>query len=436
MESDPYSSQIILFFVLLVLSAFFSGSETAFFSINKLLLQKLREADSGAAKRVLLLLRHPRRLLVTILVGNTLVNVTAASVAALLVMRMADQVGLSRNIAILINVGVVTFLILILSEITPKIIAVKNPITFAQNVSIALMLLYYALLPVSFVLDKFMAFLTMSFGFKEDEKERLLEVEDFQTLLDIGEEQGDLEEDEKEMLHSIFEFGETSVREIMIPRTDVVCVPHDIAVSGLVEVIKNKGHTRIPVYRETIDQIQGIINAKDLLTLFTQGDQDVDIIELARPPIYVPESKKIDALLRLFQKERQHMAIVVDEYGGTSGVVTLEDIIEEIVGEIRDEYDKETSLYRKIDDNTLIVNAKIDIDALNELIAINIPESDDYETLGGFILEKTGSLPKENEIVRHEDYLLKMERVEKNRILNIRITYEPLPQSSHDNSQN
>jgi CBS domain containing-hemolysin-like protein len=222
----------------------------------------------------------------------------------------------------------------------------------------------------------------------------------------------------------------------MIPRTDVVCVPHDISVSGLVEVIKNKGHTRIPVYRETIDQIQGIINAKDLLTLFAQGDQDVDIIELARPPIYVPESKKIDDLLRLFQKERQHMAVVVDEYGGTSGIVTLEDIIEEIVGEIRDEYDKETSLYRKIDDNTFIVNARMDIDALNELIAINIPESDDYETLGGFILEKTGALPKENEIVRHEDYLLKMERVEKNRILNIRITCEPLPRSSHDNSQN
>ena len=194
MEPDPYSSQLIFFFILLGLSAFFSGSETAFFSINNFLSQKLKDENSAAARRTLSLLLHPRRLLVTILIGNTLVNVTAASVAAILVMRYAQDIGLSRNLAIFINVGVVTFLILILSEITPKIIAVKNPSTFAKNVSIILWGLYYLLLPISFVLDRLMEWMTSSFGLEEDEKERLLEVEEFQTLLDIGEEQGDLEQ--------------------------------------------------------------------------------------------------------------------------------------------------------------------------------------------------------------------------------------------------
>ncbi len=429
MEPDSYSSQIVFFFILLALSAFFSGSETAYFSINKYLSQKLKHESSTAARRALTLLRHPRRLLVTILNGNTLVNVTAASVAALLVTRYAQEIGLSRNLAILINVGIVTFLILILSEITPKIIAVKNPNTFAKNVSLVLWALYYLLLPISFIIDRLMEWMTSSFGLQEDEKERLLEVEEFQTLLDIGEEQGDLEEDEKEMLQSIFEFGDTSVREIMIPRTDVVCVPHDVSLDELVEVIKSKGHTRIPVYQETIDKIKGIINAKDLLSLYVQNKTDIKIQELSRPPIYVPESKKIDDLLRHFQEERQHMAIVVDEYGGTSGIVTLEDIIEEIVGEIRDEYDKETSLSRKIDEKTFIVNAKIDIDELNELIPVDIPESDEYETLGGFILEKIGSLPELNDVIEHGDYLLKMERVQKNRIISVRIVFNPKPLS-------
>ncbi|MBN1560925.1 HlyC/CorC family transporter [candidate division KSB1 bacterium] len=430
MDSGLDTHFIIVFFLLLFLSAFFSGSEAAFFSINKLLSQKLQDENSSAGRRILALLKHPRRLLITILLCNTLVNVTAASVATILFLQIARVVGLSQGVAVLLNVGVVTFLILILGEITPKVLAVKNPQQFAKLTALLLQFINYLFLPVSFILDKFMEFMTSLFGLREHEKERLLDVDEFQTLLDIGEEQGALEEDEKEMLHSIFEFGATTVREIMIPRTDVVCVAKDITLSELVEVIKSKGHTRIPVYAETIDQIQGIINAKDLLSLTPQRDEKIDILELARPPIYVPESKKIDDLLRLFQKERQHLAIVVDEYGGTSGIVTLEDIIEEIVGEIRDEYDKETSLYRKIDDETFIVNAKMDIESLNELMNIRLPESDEYETVGGYILEQTGSLPKEGEAIRFEDYVLKMETVEKNRIVLVRISYEPLLRES------
>jgi len=438
LESDPYAGQIIIFVVLLALSGFFSGSETetAFFSINKLLSQKLSNEDSASARRVLSLLKHPRRLLITILIGNTLVNVSAASVAALLVITIAHNIGLSRDLAILINVAVVSFVILVLSEVTPKVIAVKRPEQFAKSVSLIFIFFSFLFFPLSYVLDKFMALMTVSFGFNEQEKERLLEVEEFQTLLDIGEEQGDLEEEEKEMLHSIFEFGDTSVREIMIPRTDVVCVSHKVAVDDLINIIKSKGHTRIPVYRETIDQIQGIINAKDLLPLISERGKEFNALELCRPPIYVPESKKIDDLLRLFQEERQHLAIVVDEYGGTSGIVTLEDVIEEIVGEIRDEYDKESPLYRKVDEGTYIVNAKIDIESLDELVNINIPDTDEYETLGGFILEQTGALPNEKETILYNDFLLTMEKVEKNRIVQVRITSSPESENSNDKAEN
>jgi len=425
LDSEPFS-QLIFFFVLLLISAFFSGSETAFFSINKLLSQKLSDEKTASSRRVQSLLKYPRRLLVTILIGNTLVNVTAASIAAILVMNICEQVGLDRSVGIIINVGIVTFLILIFSEITPKVMAIKRPDAFAKIVSWPLLFIYYILLPLSFMLDRFTVLLTIIFSIKEPTSERLLEPEEIQTLLEIGEDQGALEQEEKEMLHSIFEFGDTSVREIMIPRTDVVCAPHDISVSELIQLIKNKGHTRIPIYRETIDQIQGIVNAKDLLPLIsdTGTESEKSILELARHPIYVPESKKIDELLRLFQTERQHMAIVVDEYGGTSGIVTLEDIIEEIVGEIRDEYDKEPSLYRKIDENTFIVNAKIDIETLNGLIDVRIPESDEYESLGGFILEKKGSLPDEGETIQHHEFLITMDKVEKNRIVLVRIANE------------
>ena len=436
MDIDPYGSQIIIFVILLALSGFFSGSETAFFSINKLLSQKLLNEDSTSGRRVLSLLKHPRRPLITILIGNTLVNVSAASIADLMVITSPQTIGLRPDWAILINVFLVSFVILVLAEVTPNVIAVKRPAQFAKNVSLIFVFINFLFYPISYVLDKFMALMTVSFGFNEQEKERLLEVEEFQTLLDIGEEKGALEEEEKEMLHSIFEFGETSVREIMVPRTDVICVPYNVPADELIGVIKSKGHTRIPVYHETIDQIQGIINAKDLLSLISEKGKEFNVLELCRPPIYLPESKKIDDLLRLFQEERQHMAVVVDEYGGTSGIVTLEDVIEEIVGEIRDEYDKESPLYRKVDEETFIVNAKIDIESLDELVNINIPDTDEYETLGGFILEKTGALPNEKETIRHNNFLLTMEKVEKNRIVQVRITSSPETENSDEKAEN
>ena len=416
---------LISIFILLFLSALFSGSETAFFSINNVLRNQLEKKETKSSNRVLNLLRKPRLLLISILIGNTLVNVTAASLAAILATSLCLQAGLSREIGVFINVVVVTFVILVVSEITPKIMAVKNPITFATRVSPFIATTYYLFFPASLLLDRGISFFHHLFKLKESEEEAFLQSSEFQTLLEIGEEQGELEEEEREMIHHIFEFGDTTVREIMVPRTDMVCISADDTLEELLDLIKTRGHTRIPVYEESIDHIQGIINAKDLLPLISNNRKKVALLELARPAIFVPESKKIDDLLRYFQSERQHLAIVVDEYGGTSGLVTLEDVIEEIVGEIRDEYDKEPALYRKLSDDSYIVNAKIDIESLNEILDINLPESDEYDTLGGFILENIGSVPSEKDRLVHGEYELVMEKVEKNRIVWVKITRKP-----------
>jgi len=425
LDADP-STLIILFFLLLILSAFFSGSETAYFSINSIILEKLNGQKSRKARRVVRLLSHPRRLLITILIGNTLVNVAAASIATILTMQFCIRIGILESVGVVINIVIVTFLILVLSEISPKIFAVRNSEKFAKNVSLFVLGFYYLFSPFTVIIDKSISFLTGIFNVKEADEDRLLHTNEFQALLELGEEQGELEEEEKEMIHSIFEFGDTVVREIMVPRTDMVCVSSDTSIDELVSIIKEKGHTRIPVYQESIDKIEGIINAKDLIPLISNSKKDFDLLKLARPAIFVPESKKIDDLLRLFQKKRQHMAVVVDEYGGTAGLVTLEDVIEEIVGEIRDEYDQEEQLlFRKLEENVFLVNAKIDIESLNELINIDIPTGEDYDTLGGFILELTGSVPQKNEVIRYGDYELIVQEVVHNRIIQVKIVFKP-----------
>jgi len=430
---DPLLFYFVAFAVFLILSAFFSASETAFFSINNIILKQLSEEKSKSAKRVVRLLSQPRRLLIAILIGNTLVNVSAASLAAILTTKVSLQAGYDQKIAFIINIVVVTFLILVFSEITPKTIAVKNARLHALQLSFIVFIIFYLFFPLTYLLDKSITFITRIFKIKESKEERFFHSNEFQALLNLGEEQGELEEEEKEMIHSIFEFGDTIVREIMVPRPDVVCIAHDSSFNELIKMIKTKGHTRIPVYEETIDKIKGIINAKDLLPFISNSEIKVNLSELARPAIFVPESKKIDELLRLFQKERQHMAVVVDEYGGTSGIVTLEDVIEEIVGEIRDEYDQEQILFKRIDNNNYMVNAKIDIESIDELIDINIPEKDDYDTFGGFILDLIGSVPEEKQTFHYNNYDFRIEKVENNRIIQVQITFNPQIPENEEN---
>jgi CBS domain containing-hemolysin-like protein len=244
--------------------------------------------------------------------------------------------------------------------------------------------------------------------------------EELRTMIEIGGEEGALDKEEQEMIHSIFEFGETAVREVMIPRIDMICVEIGTGRDELLRLITTAGHTRIPLYEGNVDTIRGIIHAKDLIKSMSQSSDRIDLLSIARKPYFIPETKKIDDLLREFQKKKMHMAIVVDEYGGTSGLVTLEDLLEEIVGDIQDEFDLEEPLFSQIDSYTYAVDAGINIDDLNEMLKVNLP-SDGFETLAGFIFNQMGKVPEEGERFQYHDLTFIIEKVTKQRITRVRI---------------
>lgn len=408
------------FVVLLGLSAYFSGSETAFFSLSQSTVDAFRGSVKRSEQRVAALLEQPRQLLITIVVGNTIVNITTASLAAILTTRIVERYGFIHEVALAVDIVVVTLVILITSEIIPKVVAVRSPQSFSRFSSGIMNLVFVVFWPLTYLLTRFTRFVQHSVGFSE-EKTQLSE-EELKTLVDVGEEHGTLEKDEKEMIHSIFEFGETTAKEIMIPRTDMICIDSTFTITKLMELVKSKLLSRIPVYRDRIDNIVGILYVKDLLPLLSKRPRDkINLEKLARPAYFVPEQKKIDDLLREFQKERIHMALVVDEYGGISGLVTLEDVIEEIVGEIHDEYDKEQPLFTRVDDNTFLVDGRMSLEEINTVLQLDLPTEEGVETISGFILNLLGSLPREKETVRFNGFEFVVERIIRNRILKVRI---------------
>jgi len=402
------------------LSGFFSASETAYFSISLSDIERLRNKSDYGSKQVLQLLEHPKRLLITIIVGNTIVNIGAASLAALVTLDICNALGLDKEVGIIIDIIVVTFVILIVAEIIPKVVAVKNAIKIARNFAFPLTIFYYLFSPGVSIFHALTQWLTSIFNISKNRL--LLSEEELRSIVDMGEEKGTLQQDEKEMIHSIFEFSETTVKEIMIPRIDMICISTDSKLNSLLNLIKKYLHSRIPLYREKVDNITGIIYAKDLLPFVNRrSNGDVNLEKLARPAYFVPEQKKIDELLREFQSQRIHMAIVVDEYGGTSGLVTLEDIIEEIVGEIQDEHDSEQPLYQKINDNVYLVDGGMDLEEINEELQLNLPTEEGVETLAGFLFGLFGSVPKEKQSVSYENYKFVIEKVIRRRITRVKI---------------
>ncbi len=420
---------VVIFAVLLVFSAFFSSTETAFFSLTRTQINALPERKDRAAKRLVRLLKNPRKLLIVLLTGNTLVNISAATVAALTTQRLLGQWEAARIIVILIQIVVVTLVLLFVGEVLPKLAAIRNPLKWAERASLPLEITEWLLSPVVVVLlpmaDSVARFLGV------EKKRWTLSSEEIRTLVEVGEEHGELEEEEREMITSIFEFGETTIREIMIPRTDMVCVSTDAPMNEVVETIRQKGHSRIPVYEKSIDDVVGILHGKDLLPLIT-SNVEKSIADIMREPFFVPENKLIHELLREFQKEKMHMAIVVDEYGGTAGLVTLEDVIEEIVGEIQDEYDVESPLWHRIDERTIVADARLDTEEINDVLGEEvIPTEEDYETLGGFLLSELGEVPEGKAVVEFHNYDFEIEEMQGNRIVKVKIVkQDALPEVS------
>ncbi len=418
---------VVVLVLLLLASAIISGSEVALFSLDGSVKETLAEAEDQASRRVLALLEKPHSLLITILLLNTFVNVSAAILAALITERMASGLALSQTVVFILEVIVLTFVLLVVSEITPKLIAKRHATTYSRIVSAPLMVLHKLLRPISSVLARAMRFVQSRFKPRPPPP---LSSEDIKAMAEIGEAHGTFEEEERELIHSIVEFGDTSARAIMINRLDIVALPVTATLAEAIEIIRTSSLSRLPLYVDHLDNILGMIYAKDLLPYLKNGNgvQRIDWTSLMRPTMFVPMGRKLDDLLKDFQRKKTHLAIVVDEYGGTAGMVTLEDVLEEVVGDMRDELDEaESDLYEKLGEDRFRIDARIDLDDLNDLLALDFDtESFDFETLGGLIFHLTGNIPSEGEEMVYDRLSMRVETVENNRIRHVHVQVKPL----------
>jgi len=345
--------------VLLFLSAFFSGSETAFMAVNRVQIRDKSNKGDEKANLVDQLLEDETRLLTTILIGNNLVNIATSSIATSIAIELFGSKGVG------IATGVVTLFILIFGEITPKSLGNSNSLKYAKIVAPFLYwtekIFYPFVLFFSWIIKKVI-------GKENLISSAFITEEEIRRFVNVSEEEGVIKEIEKDMIQSVFDFDDTQVREIMVPRIDMVCIDNEADVKEVVELAVEYGHSRIPVYENIVDDIIGLIYVKDLLKLILsdEDEKDINLEEFIKPIYFIPESKPINTLLTEMQKRREHMAIVLDEYGGTSGLITIEDLLEEIVGDIQDEFDLETKMIEKINENEMLVDARIDIDKVNE----------------------------------------------------------------------
>lgn len=396
------TGQIILLCALILLSGFFSSAETALFTIGKVKARHLAKHGSRVNRLIKKMKDDPHRLLSTILIGNNLVNVGASALATALAIRMVS------NHAVGITTGIMTLLILVFGEIFPKSIATRNNILIARMVIVPIYWLSILFHPLIVFLN-FIPRLTSSFK----SKSRLTE-EDLMTFVEVVKEEGEIKEEEKELIENIFEFDDTSVSEVMRPRADMFVVDIDEDLN-LGQILKS-GFTRIPVIKGDIDHIIGILNVKDLFVQHVGANGDLNILKIITKPYFVPENKKLDSLFQAFQNRKQHMAIVVDEHGGVSGLITLEDALEEIVGEITDETDKAEPQIVKVKNGEWLVPGKSEIEEVNEKIPMAIPESKDYDTFSGYVLNTIERIPREKEQIEIGKFLVTVNAMDGNRI--------------------
>ncbi len=371
-------------------------------SLNAIKVKALLKQKKKGAETLARIKEDPHRLIITILIGNNVVNVGAAALATSIV------IGILPNYAVGIATGIMTLLILIFGEVLPKSIATRNNIMVAR---IAIFPIYWMSLLFHPVIV-FLNFIPKITG--KIKKTPAATEEELLTFVEVVEEEGEIKEEEKELIHNIFEFDDTNASEIMTPRTDMFVVKADEKLQ-LEEIVKS-GYTRIPVIEEDIDHIIGTIHIKDIFLHQATSSDEIDVRKIMRTPYFVPENKKLDTLLHRFKKGKHHMAIVVDEHGGVAGLITLEDALEEIVGEISDETDKDEPHIIKLRSREWIVLGKSDIDEINEEIGMDIAESGEYDTFSGYFLEKIGRIPDEKEELETGEFVVMVEEMEGNRI--------------------
>lgn len=407
-------TSISLIIGLLLASAFFSGIEIAFFSISNIRVKHLVEKKVRNAEHLQKLKEDPHRLLITILIGNNIVNIGAASVATLFAIQYYGSAGVG------IATGVMTFAILIFGEITPKSIATRHAEKIALHTCKIVKLLTILFYPVIVVLDLITRVFTKMVG--DAAPSPTVTEEEMRYIVKIGAEEGEINKMERDMINNIFEFDETVVREIMTPRPDIVAIDINYGKEKILKILKKSKYSRIPIYDDKMDNIEGILFTKDLLFYLDKKITKDHIEKAVRKAFIVPETKQVDELLTVFRKAKNHMAIVVDEFGAVAGIVTIEDLLEEIVGEIYDEKDKVSLQVKKKGEGVSIVDASIEIAEANEQLGLDLSDDEGYTTLGGLVLERLGHIPTIGEKVELNNAKLVVEGVENNRIVRLRVT--------------
>jgi putative hemolysin len=416
----PLVLAAVAFVLLLAFSAVFSGSETAFFSLSRFDLERF-----APQSRVRRLMRDPEKLLITILIGNTLVNTAAASIGAIVALYFFPPASHAAGVTLTYEVLAVTLIILVFGEVTPKMLATQKNVAVAR---VGAVVLTGVMRAFRYAVDFLAAFLLRIGGRLAKSDRPFITAEELRTIVAVEEERGTLEEQERDMIHSVMAFGDTVVRELMVPRADMECLEDSTTVAETVARAKEIGFSRLPVYDGDIDHVVGVLYVKDLLRLDTDADRGRPIAGFIRPAYFTPENKKAGELLRELQRKRIHIAIVVDEYGGTAGLVTLEDLVEEIVGDIRDEYDEEEPLVRVVDERTVVADGSVRLGELAEELGVDI-EAGDVDTLGGYLMDAFGRIPSPGETLERNGLGFLVESVHEQRITKVRVTRlsEPSP---------
>lgn len=408
---------LLLILALLVTSALLSGAETAYFRIQSRL--KDYGDDESLTPAMKALLENPRRLLISLLTGNTLVNITIASLAALVTADLARQWSLNLALMLALESVVVSVVLLLFGEGLPKLMALRHTRTYARLASRPLRLLVWILYPIGGLIYGLTHLLLRLLRIRPESM--FTSEAELRDLAEVGSERGTLDESETEIIHSLFEFGDTAVHEIMTPRVDILALESRAGLAAACEMIRTRQISKLPVFRESIDDVRGILYAKDVLPFLNGTFPEVDLVRLARPPYFVPEKKKVAALLQAFQERRTTIAIVVDEFGGTAGLVTLEDVVEEVLGELRDPYDLQELEIKAAGEDEYLVEAAVTLDDLEERLKSRFPAQRDYDTLGGFLFDKFDKVPRAGQSISFNSRLFTVRSVTGNRIGQVHI---------------
>jgi len=404
--------QIIGLIILIILSSFFSASETALMSISKIRVRHMVEENIKGSNRVKELTDNPSSLLASILVGNNVVNIASSSLATVLAINLIG----SRGVAI--STIIMTIVVLIFGEITPKTLASQNSEQISLRVANPIFIVSKMLKPVVIITTTISKFFIKLLGGKSDSNKPFITEDELKTMVDVSEEEGILKSEEKDMIHNVFQFGDLYAKDVMVQRVDIIALDIEESLDKIISVIKEEGFSRIPIYSNTIDNIVGILNVKDII--FMEDTKGFSLKNYMREITYTYEFRKVTELFKDMNKNRQHMVVVLDEYGGTVGIVTIEDLIEEIVGDISDEYDDEEPEIYVVKEDEYIVEGSVRIEDINELIGTKI-ESEEFDSIGGFIIGVLGRFPNISEEIIYSNYRFIIEDIDRNRIKKIRI---------------